>query len=75
MGVPHKSDKRLQCIRLPTHQPCFHKFASWGASKATYVLCLQKQCFVIGTCPCDHLLFLFMYALLTSTIFSAALEM
>ena len=35
MGIPHKSDKREQCVRLPTHQPCFHKFESWGASKAT----------------------------------------
>jgi hypothetical protein len=35
MGVPHKSDKRRQCVRLPVHQPCFHKFASWGASQAT----------------------------------------
>jgi hypothetical protein len=30
MGVPHKSDKRRQCVRLPTQQPCFHKFATWG---------------------------------------------
>lgn len=35
MGVPHKSDKRRQCVRLPTHQPCFHKFESWGASKTS----------------------------------------
>ena len=35
MGVPHKSDRRRQCVRLPTSQPCFHKFESWGASRAT----------------------------------------
>jgi hypothetical protein len=35
MGIMHKSDRRRQCVRLPTHQPCFHKFESWGASKAT----------------------------------------
>lgn len=35
MGVPHKSDRRRQCVRLPTHQPCFHKFESWGASKSS----------------------------------------
>jgi uncharacterized protein (DUF2384 family) len=35
MGVPHKSDRRRQCVRLPVNQPCFHKFESWGASKAT----------------------------------------
>jgi hypothetical protein len=42
MGVPHKSDKRRQCVRLPTHQPCFHKFESWGASKST---CFSKEMF------------------------------
>lgn len=40
MGIPHKSDKRVQCVRLPTFQPCFHKFESWGASKAT---CYTKE--------------------------------
>ena len=35
MGIPHKSDKRVQCVRLPTSQPCFHKFASWGASASS----------------------------------------
>lgn len=35
MGVAHKSDARRQCVRLPLHQPCFHKYASWGADKAT----------------------------------------
>lgn len=42
MGVAHKSDKRRQCVRLPTHQPCFHKFESWGASKST---CFAKDMF------------------------------
>lgn len=42
MGIPHKSDKRRQCVRLPTHQPCFHKFESWGASRAS---CFSKRMF------------------------------
>uniref|UniRef100_A0A7S1IHW2 Uncharacterized protein n=1 Tax=Eutreptiella gymnastica TaxID=73025 RepID=A0A7S1IHW2_9EUGL len=40
MGVKHKSDRRVQCVRLPTHQPCFHKFMSWGANKAS---CYEKK--------------------------------
>jgi hypothetical protein len=35
MGVPHKSDRRRQCVRLPVSQPCFHKFGSWGAATTT----------------------------------------
>jgi hypothetical protein len=35
MGIPHKSDKRRQCVRLPVSQPCFHKFASWGAAASS----------------------------------------
>ena len=35
MGVMHKSDRRAQCVRLPTTEPCFHKYASWGADTAT----------------------------------------
>jgi hypothetical protein len=42
MGVPHKSDRRRQCVRLPTHQPCFHKFESWGASKSS---CFTRDMF------------------------------
>ena len=40
MGVPHKSDKREQCVRLPTHQPCFHKFMSWVCPAH----CCQRVC-------------------------------
>eukprot|EP01012_Entosiphon_sulcatum_P020269 TRINITY_DN2524_c0_g1_i1.p1 TRINITY_DN2524_c0_g1~~TRINITY_DN2524_c0_g1_i1.p1 ORF type:complete len:301 (-),score=38.11 TRINITY_DN2524_c0_g1_i1:103-1005(-) len=32
MGIPHKSDKRQQCVKLHTANPCFHKFWSWGAA-------------------------------------------
>ena len=42
MGIMHKSDTRRQCVRLPVHQPCFHKFESWGASKAT---CFRREWF------------------------------
>jgi hypothetical protein len=31
MGISHKSDRRTQCARLKNSQPCFHKFAVWGA--------------------------------------------
>ena len=40
MGVPHKSDRRAVCGRPPSHQPCFHKFANWGAREAT---CFKKE--------------------------------
>ncbi|KAJ9464293.1 putative fucosyltransferase 9 [Diplonema papillatum] len=40
MGVPHKSDKRVICAHPPTHQPCFHKFANWGAREAS---CFQPD--------------------------------
>lgn len=40
MGIPHKSDKRQQCIRLSTVNPCFHKFWSWGASSVSCYLSL-----------------------------------
>eukprot|EP00658_Telonema_sp_P-2_P043890 TRINITY_DN31764_c0_g1_i3.p1 TRINITY_DN31764_c0_g1~~TRINITY_DN31764_c0_g1_i3.p1 ORF type:complete len:103 (+),score=30.11 TRINITY_DN31764_c0_g1_i3:81-389(+) len=46
MGIMHKSDKRVQCVRLPTHQPCFHKFESWGASTAkcaSWNITLQEE--------------------------------
>eukprot|EP00744_Colponema_vietnamica_P020970 GILI01029878.1.p1 GENE.GILI01029878.1~~GILI01029878.1.p1 ORF type:complete len:105 (+),score=10.74 GILI01029878.1:616-930(+) len=35
MGNMHKSDKRVQCVRVPTKEPCFHKFESWGASETS----------------------------------------
>lgn len=35
MGIMHKSDKRVQCVRAPTKEPCFHKFESWGASQTS----------------------------------------
>jgi len=35
MGIPHKSDRREQCVRLKNSQPCFHKFAVWGAMHVT----------------------------------------
>eukprot|EP01065_Artemidia_motanka_P040005 TRINITY_DN4952_c0_g1_i1.p1 TRINITY_DN4952_c0_g1~~TRINITY_DN4952_c0_g1_i1.p1 ORF type:complete len:355 (+),score=117.14 TRINITY_DN4952_c0_g1_i1:187-1251(+) len=34
MGVPHKSDRRVAC-RQVSYQPCFHKFANWGARRAS----------------------------------------
>jgi hypothetical protein len=42
MGVPHKSDRRVQCVRLRTVEPCFHKYASWGAVEAS---CFKKEFF------------------------------
>eukprot|EP00759_Apiculatamorpha_spiralis_P053605 PhF_6_TR626/c1_g1_i1/m.836/K13681/FUT; xyloglucan fucosyltransferase len=40
MGVPHKFDRRDQCVRLKTSQPCFHKFAVWGGLR---VKCAQVE--------------------------------
>ena len=42
MGIMHKSDRRAQCVRLPTSQPCFHKYASWGAATTS---CFKRDWF------------------------------
>eukprot|EP00662_Eupelagonemidae_sp_cell21_P038142 gene38142-20336_t len=48
MGVPHKSDRRVACKELPTHQPCFHKFANWGARDAS---CFRSRLGAARGCP------------------------
>jgi hypothetical protein len=42
MGIPHKSDRRVHCVRLKTVEPCFHKFASWGAGGSS---CFTEKMF------------------------------